>query len=442
MTTVFLPQRNEPDLDDVPADVLAEVEAFLRRFVSYPSDHCAVAHTLWIVHTHAMKAWENTPRLGFLSPEPGSGKSRALEVTELLVPIPVHAVNVTPAYLFRKVADEDGLPTILYDEIDTVFGPKAKDNEDIRGMLNAGTRRGAKAGRCVIRGKTVETEELDAYCAVAIAGLNDLPDTIQTRTIVIRMRRRSPNEQVEPFRRRVHQPLGHELRNRLAEWIAPHVDDLQQVWPDFPDGIEDRNADCWEPLLAIADLAGGDWPERARCCAVALVADARGQARESLGIKLLADCHSAFTDVAANDLPTENLLITLNNYEESPWGDIRGKALDARSLARRLSKYGIKPRSIRVGGHTPKGYRRVDFEDSWTRYLTPAQPEPSATSATPQHSEAPGNPPDTSATSATSEPLTIPVEPSGLTCRCGAPISRDRVAYGKDVCPACERVPA
>lgn len=421
--------------DDKPNDVLAEVEAFLRRFVSYPSDHCAVAHTLWIVHTHAMEAWENTPRLGFLSPEPGSGKSRALEVTELLVPIPVHAVNVTPAYLFRKVADEDGLPTILYDEIDTVFGPKAKDNEDIRGMLNAGTRRGAKAGRCVIRGKTVETEELDAYCAVAIAGLNDLPDTIQTRTIVIRMRRRSPNEQVEPFRRRVHQPLGHELRDRLADWIAPHVDELQQVWPDFPNGIEDRDADCWEPLFAIADLAGGDWPERARRSGVALVADAKGQARESLGIKLLADCHSAFTDVAANDLPTENLLITLNSYEESPWGDIRGKALDARSLSRRLSKYGIKPHNIRVDGRIVKGYSREAFHDSWTRYLAPAQPEPSATSATPLHDD----PPDTSATSATSEPLTIPVEPSGLTCRCGAPIPTMRADFGKTTCVTCER---
>ena len=105
---------------------LDDVEQFLRRFVAYPTDHARVAHTLWIGHAWFMDRWESTPRIAFLSPEPGSGKSRCLEVTEPLVPRPVHAVNTTPAYLFRKVSDEAGLPTILYDEIDTVFGPKAK----------------------------------------------------------------------------------------------------------------------------------------------------------------------------------------------------------------------------------------------------------------------------------------------------------------------------
>jgi hypothetical protein len=135
------------------AELLTKVEKFLGRFVAYPSEHARVAHTLWIAHCYFMDSWESTPRIAFLSPEPGSGKSRALEVTEPLVPRPVHAVNTTPAYLFRKASDEAGLPTILYDEIDTVFGPKAKDNEDIRGMLNAGHRRGAVAGRCVVKGK-------------------------------------------------------------------------------------------------------------------------------------------------------------------------------------------------------------------------------------------------------------------------------------------------
>jgi hypothetical protein len=129
------------------------VHDFLGRFVAYPSEAAHVAHALWIVHTHLMDEWEATPRLAFLSPEPGSGKTRALEITELLVPNPVNAVNVSPAYLFRKVGAEHP-PTILFDEIDTVFGPKAKENEEIRGLLNAGHRRGAVTGRCVIRGNT------------------------------------------------------------------------------------------------------------------------------------------------------------------------------------------------------------------------------------------------------------------------------------------------
>ena len=194
---------------DDGAQLLDDIEAFLSRFVAYPNEAGRVAHVLWIAHTWFMDRWDSTPRIAFLSPEPGSGKSRALEVTEPLVPRPVHAVNTTPAYLFRKVSDQDGRPTILYDEIDTVFGPKAKDNEDVRGMLNAGHRQGATAGRCVIRGKNVETEELPAYCAVALAGLDDLPDTIMTRSVVVRMRRRSSNERVEPWRTRINAPEGH-----------------------------------------------------------------------------------------------------------------------------------------------------------------------------------------------------------------------------------------
>src|SRR5215218_7694283 len=221
---------------------LDEVEGFLRRFVAYPSEATRIAHTLWIAHTHFMDCWESTPRIAFLSPEPGSGKSRALEVTEPLAPRPVHAVNTTPAYLFRKVGDQAGLPTILYDEIDTVFGPKAKDNEEIRGLLNAGHRRGAVAGRCVFRGKTVETEEIPAYCAVALAGLGGLPDTILSRAVVVRMRRRAPGERVEAYRRRVHAPEGHLIRERLAAWARSVEASVTDAWPEMPEGIEDRDS--------------------------------------------------------------------------------------------------------------------------------------------------------------------------------------------------------
>jgi hypothetical protein len=141
------------------------VETFLARFVAFPSEHALIAATLWTAHTHALDAFETSPRLAFLSPEPGSGKTRALEILELLTVRPLLTVNVTPAYLFRKVSDEAGPPTILYDEIDTVFGPKAKDNEDIRGMLNSGYRKGAVAGRCVVKGRTIETRRLGSLPA-------------------------------------------------------------------------------------------------------------------------------------------------------------------------------------------------------------------------------------------------------------------------------------
>jgi hypothetical protein len=296
----------------------------------------------------------------------------------LLVPNPVEAVNVTPAYLFRKVGSKRGLPTVLYDEIDTVFGPKAKDNEEIRGLLNAGHRRGAVAGRCVVKGKIVETEEISAYCAVALAGLGGLPDTHLSRAVVVRMRRRSPDETIEPYRRRVHEPDGRALRDRLSRWARLILKRVTGVWPHMPDNIKDRDADVWEPLLAVADAAGGDWPRRARVAAVALVALAK-ESTPSLGIRLLSDIRDIFGH--ADSMQTEAILGALHGIVESPWADIKGKPLNDRGLASRLRPYGIKPKVLRIEGATPRGYAREDFHDAWLRYLGPPHCR-SATSAT------------------------------------------------------------
>lgn len=349
--------------------LLNDVRTFLSRFVVYPSDHTLNAHVLWIAHTWLMDAWESTPRIAFLSPEPGSGKSRALEVTEMLVPRPVHAVNTTPAYLFRKVSDPDGAPTILYDECDTLFGPRAKDHEEVRGMINAGHRRGATAGRCVVRGKIVETEELPAYCAVALASLDDLPDTIMTRSVVVRMRRRAPSEPVEPWRRRVNAPEAEKLRDQLVDWSNVVRAIAGDTWPEMPTGVEDRAADVWEPLITVAELAGGQWPEAARVAAVTVVTEAKG-ARPSVGVLLLRDIRTVFDQLGSVRLVTDQLLTNLREIEESPWAVIRkGEPLDARGLAQRLSKYGIAPKSQRVGDRVFKGYARSQFEDAWSRYV-------------------------------------------------------------------------
>jgi hypothetical protein len=348
---------------------------FLGRFVSYPSVHAHVAHALWIAHCHLMDIWDSTPRLAFLSAEPASGKTRALEITELLVPNPVATVNVSPAYLFRKVGSGEGA-TILYDEIDTVFGPRAKDNEDIRGLLNAGHRRGATTGRCVLRGNDIVLEELPAYSAVALAGLGWLPDTILSRSVVIRMRRRHAGEAVEAFRRRLHEAEGWRVRDQVAAWSASAVSDI--TWPELPEQIVDRNADVWEPLVAVADVIGGDWPVRARDAAVALVSEVR-DAEPSLGIRLLLDLKQVFAE--ADEVASKQLLQRLHSLEESPWSDLKGKPLDERGLAYRLRQYGVKPRTIRVGSTTPRGYVKADLLDLWARY-TPATSATSATSKT------------------------------------------------------------
>ena len=359
--------------------VVRRVHEFLGRFVAFPSKEAHAAVSLWVIHTHLVDRWESTPRLAFLSAEPASGKTRALEILELLVPRPILAVNASPSYLFTCVSSEDGLPTVLFDEIDTVFGHKAKDsNEDVRGFLNAGHRKGAVFGRAIYHGSGKRSvEELPAYCAVALAGLGWLPDTILSRSVIIRMRRRHTGEHVEPYRRRQHATLGCEIRRQIESWarLQSEITD----WPAMPEGIQDRDADVWEPLLAVADLVGGPWPQLSREAAKVLVTASK-ETEPSLGVRLLADIKQVFN---ADTLPSKVLLQKLRELEESPWHDLKGKPLDERGLAHRLRQYDIKSKNIRSDDSVSKGYARADFQDVWDRYLPPhTPPEKSATSVT------------------------------------------------------------
>ncbi|TKB91928.1 MAG: DUF3631 domain-containing protein [Nitrospira sp.] len=362
-------RSSSPESFTQSSSILDDLSAFLARFVAYPSSHALNAHTLWVVHTHLMDKWESTPRLAFLSPEPGSGKTRALELTETLVPRPLQSINTTVAALFRNISDPDGSPTILFDEIDTIFGPRAKEHEDLRALINAGHRRGAIIHRCVLKGKTIETVKFPAYCAIALAGLGQLPDTILTRSIVIRMRRRAPHEQVEPYRLRTHEPEGHRLRDRLQDW-AEQIRPLLLTSPSMPDGVSDRNADVWEPLLAVADAIGGSWPAQARVSAVTLVTDTKRD-NGSLGIRLLTDIRTVFG--VRDAFSTVDLIEALIDLEESPWGDLKGKPLDGRRLSRLLKPYEVGPKPLRIGTTICKGYERSDFLDPWARYLPPLE---------------------------------------------------------------------
>jgi hypothetical protein len=348
------------------AHPLDEVEAYLRQFVAYPSEAAVVAHTLWIGHAHMIGVFDNTPRLAFLSPEPGSGKSRALEVTEPLVPRPVVTVNSTPSYVFRKISDEAGTPTLLFDEVDAVFGSRPSDgSEELRGLINSGYRRGAVAGRSVVRGKEVMTEELPSFCAVAMAGLNQLPDTIMTRSVIIRMRKRKSSETILPYRRRVYRVAGEELHAALANWAVTAVTEVTD-FPELPAGIEDRDADVWEPLIMVADAAGGEWPQRARDAAVQMITEAK-ETPATLGIRLLADIKSV---IGLNDrISTADLLNSLHSMETAPWASVKGEPIDSRFLARMLSKYEIPTNNtIKINGHAVKGYLLSHFWDAFERY--------------------------------------------------------------------------
>jgi Protein of unknown function (DUF3631) len=387
----FDPWGKEPVPDG--AKLLDAVEDFVGRFVAFPSDAARVAVTLWAAHTHIVDAVENTPRLALLSPEPGSGKTRTLEVLELLVQSPMFSFAASPAATFRTLANEQR--TLLFDECDAIFGRRGGGDdgaEDLRALLNVGHRRGATIPRCV--GPKHDVVMFPVFAATALAGLGDLPDTLMSRSVIVRMRRRAPGESVEPFRRRIHGPDGELLREQLGTWADSIRDQVGTAWPAMPSGVEDRPADVWEPLLAVADAAGGDWPDRSRTACVKLVKVA--ETREaSLGVKLLADLRDVFGghDVMA----TETIVGKLCALEESPWADLRGKPLDARGLARRLRPYEVRSTKVWVDPKSLQGYRREDLHDVWSRYLPPVSGKAEGPEGAETHrSEAPSGPSATS----------------------------------------------
>lgn len=361
-----------------PGDqILDEVRDFIRKFCAFPNDHALHAVTLWAAHAHMVEWFHTTPRLALLSPEAGSGKTRVLEVLDLLVPDSLLTLNASPAAIFRTLAQKR--ITLLFDEVDAIWSRRGQDDthEDLRALLNSGYKRGATIPRCV--GPKHDVVQFPVFCVVALAGLGDLPDTIMSRSVIIRMRRRAPHEQVEPFRTRVHESPGHAIRDRLAAWAATVGPACGGDFPELPPGIVDRPAEVWEPLIAVADAAGGHWPETARGAAVELCKVAEDR-RASLGVRLLADLRTIFRDAVALHVATIiDRLVHGDQHgldDDSPWADLHGQPIGKRGLASMLAKYAIRPQKVTVGGASLQGYRREHLHDAWTRYLPPLSPAP------------------------------------------------------------------
>ncbi len=347
---------------------LGELHAALSRYVVFPSPQAADAVCLWVAATHAQPAWEHAPRLAVVAPVKRCGKSRVLDVIAETCYAPLLTVNATIAAVVRSIGADP--PTLLVDEADAIFGTKkqAEANEDLRGLLNAGHQRNRPMLRWDIT--TRSREELDTFAMAALASIGDLPATIMDRAIVIRMRRRAPGEQVDPYRTRRDGPPLNTLRDRLTAWAREHLRELHHATPEMP--LEDRAADTWEPLIAIADHAGGDWPQRARDAAQAMTgAEAQHEQDTSAGVRLLADLRDLYDQTGADALYTSTLLERLHKLEEAPWADWYGHPLRARELADLLKRYQVESRNVREHGtgEPRKGYRRADLHDAWTRYV-------------------------------------------------------------------------
>jgi putative DNA primase/helicase len=353
----------EPWPDPVDGgSLLDEIAQTIRRHLvvdDAPTDAIA----LWVLHTHALGVAKITPRLAITSPERQCGKTTLIDLLSVLVARPLPTANITTAALFRTIAAVQ--PTLLIDEADTFID----GNNDMRGIINAGHSR---ATAVVIRSAPDsrdgwEPRGFDVWGAIALAAIRGLPGTIEDRSVKIPLRRRRPDEPIEQFRndrRDRYAPLA----RQAARWADDNNDILSEADPGMPSELHNRRADNWRPLLAIADAAGGEWPERARRAAVALTR-VNDEEIEAPGIVLLDDLRALFQP--HNVLFTHEILMALHAHEDRPWSEYqRGRPITPPQLAALLKPYGIpRNKTVRRGGATGKGYRAVDFADAWARYL-------------------------------------------------------------------------
>ncbi|MFJ8952219.1 DUF3631 domain-containing protein [Streptomyces sp. NPDC102381] len=356
--------------------LLDDLRTAIGRYVVLSSDEALTAVTLWVAASHIQPGLQHAPRLAVVGPTKGCGKSRLLDVLYETVHQPMMTVNTSPAVVFRVIGKNP--PTLLVDEADTIFGPKAGDKEDLRGLLNAGHQRNRPAWR--ISGSEHKPTAFPTFAMAALAGIGDLPDTIMDRAIVIRMQKRKPGERITPFRSRYSVPELHALRDRLANWLVPLRSTVAGAVPKMP--VEDRAADTWEPLVIVADLAGGHWPARARAACLAMTRNEVVQDEQTtLKTRLLRDIRRVFDQERGREaLRSQDLLAVLIQDAEAPWAEYGTKGLNAYHLANLLRDFGISPANYRFeNGRQAKAYARNQFVDAWARYCpapAPSVPTP------------------------------------------------------------------
>lgn len=367
--------------------LLTELVGKLNRFVALKSAQL-VAIALWIIHTHCLDAAEFTPRLAIVSPTKRCGKTTLVKVLQNLVRRPLSAANISGAALFRVVEQEH--PTLLIDEADTFLDGK----EELRGVLNTGhDREGGKIIRCKSAEHDHEVTTFNAWGAVAIAQIAKLPATLADRSITIELKRKTVGESVGRFRRSEARQLK-DVQRRCARWAQDNVSKLTLVPPVDVPALDARAADNWEPLFAIAEIAGVEWAARAIAAAEQLSTQARATERENdPGERLLNDIRGLCLEGRVPErVALKELSRMLVQIEDAPWARIdSGRPLDSALLAKRLRTFDIVAKPLRLGpSAVSRGYARASFEEAFSRYLPAAPvtpvtpPEPDENLSTPR----------------------------------------------------------
>jgi putative DNA primase/helicase len=348
-------------------DLLDQIAAIAGRYLFMPEGGLE-AFALWAVYTHCFDAFDTSVMLAFLSPTPEAGKTRCLGILRALTPKPLLASNVTGPATFRVI--ELAKPTLLIDELDTILHDE--DGSALRGVLNSGhDREGAYVLRCT--GDSLEPHAFSTWCPKALAGIGKLTATLASRSIVIAMKRKLQSDVSEKWRPSKSAPLFEPLKQQAARWAKDNEAALAQAEPEIPSALYGREEDKWRPLLAVADAAGGHWPERAREVAVFL-----GGRRDDLtiGVLLLGAIREILVSLGENTerIKSEDLAAALAEREGEPWPEFRNnKPITQNQIAKLLGPFGVKPRNIKLSvGKVAKGYLGTDFADAFTRYLPKA----------------------------------------------------------------------
>jgi len=352
----------DPEPWDEPVNGAALLDGITREIKRYMVMDPGMAEViaLWSLHAHTLDAFMISPRLAITSPRPGCGKTTLLDILNRIVPRPLQVANVSAAAIYRTV--EVARPTLLADEADTWL----QGDDALRGILNAGHRRGGDVIR--ITGDDLVPRQFATWCACAIAMLGKLPATLADRSISVGLQRKRPDEEVERFRFDRTEELD-TLARMAARWAKDNRQRIAAMDPVIPEVLSNRSADNWRTLFSLADAAGGAWPKRARDIAVATV-----DADQSTRTNLLADVRDVFELKASAELSSQELAEALVAMEGHDWADYRdGKALTRNQLARLLARDGISPGTIWLKDKRSslKGYKRAQFEDAFSRYLTP-----------------------------------------------------------------------
>ncbi len=347
-----------------PAELLDDITATIQRFIVFDK-HQAQAAALWVSACWFVDVIQCAPIALINAPERSCGKTQLLTVLAKLAPRTAQASGISPSVLFRMI--ETYRPTLFIDEIETIL----KDNEDLRGLINAGhTRDSAKVWRSVAKGDDFEPKCFSVWGMKAVAGINaiKLAETVTSRSIVFELRRKRAEENVTRLRH-AEAGLFDELSAKLARFADDYASEVQQARPHLPDELGDRDQDNWEPLLQIASVAGGHWPDTAVKAALKLSGAA--SSAQSTGNELLADIKTVFETNKTIKIGIAELVEDLCKDAEAPWATYnRGKPLTPRQLSSKLRDYGILSKAVRLNiCDVVKGYEADQFNDAFARYL-------------------------------------------------------------------------